>query len=165
MSWPSHLPRWSSCLMRLSTSGLKVGRPRPRMRRGDGRLAFRHDGHPSIGEYVRPARDSCGDGPTQTGATPRHLGDRSAGRGLVHDGLVAAKAATRDCTARLFTARSRPRDTWWTRARASQPCRGDAPFCGWDRRTAPANVRPLTPSTAASRDRSGRGWSSWPGRR
>ena len=33
--------------------------------------------------------------------------------------LFSAKAATRDCTARLLTARGRPRDTWWTRARAS----------------------------------------------
>jgi len=33
--------------------------------------------------------------------------------------FLAAKAATRDWTARLLTARGSPRETWWTRARAS----------------------------------------------
>ena len=33
--------------------------------------------------------------------------------------LLVAKAATRDCTARLLTARGSPRDTWWTMTRAS----------------------------------------------
>ena len=33
--------------------------------------------------------------------------------------LLSAKAATRDCTARLFTARGRPRLTWWMSPTAS----------------------------------------------
>ena len=49
----------------------------------------------------------------------RHFGDGGAGGGFVDDGFVVGEAATRDCTARLLTARGRPRETWWISARAS----------------------------------------------